>query len=98
MKEFDQLLAQLEDCHCAEGECQCDDVLDHLFELIDNQGVVPDAHRLLRHAAKCPSCSQEIKTELRVRGLLRSACCHDTAPEALRMRVSQLTYAVYTDR
>lgn len=94
MKEFDQLLAQLEDCHCSTGDCRCDDVLGYLFELIDNQGSVPDAHRLLRHAAQCPSCSQEIKTELRVRGLLRSACCHDTAPETLRMRVSRLTISV----
>lgn len=91
MTEFERLMAELEDCHCACGSCDCSEVLDNLFELLDRHVPTEDAHRLLRHGAECPTCSERIDAELRVRQTLRRSCCSDVAPAALRIRISQMT-------
>lgn len=91
MTQFDRLMEQLEDCHCASGTCDCSEVLDNLFELIDRHIPKEEAHRLLRHGSECPSCAERIKAELRVRETIRRSCCSDVAPAALRVRISQMT-------
>lgn len=91
MTQFDRLMAQLEDCTCSSGECECTEVLDNLFELCDCNIPTRDLHRLLRHGAECPSCKERIKAELRVRETIRRSCCSDVAPAALRVRISQMT-------
>ncbi|QJC21347.1 mycothiol system anti-sigma-R factor [Arcanobacterium buesumense] len=87
MKQFDELLAQLDECHCADVECDCSEVLAHLFELVDADMPASHAHRLLQHSAACAHCGETIRSEIRVRLALRRSCHGDTAPAELRARI-----------
>ncbi len=95
-KEFDDLVAQLEQCGCEGptcdcGNCQCDDVLDRLFELLDHEITESDARRLVKHSANCPTCVNRIEEEIAIRKVIRRGCCGESAPESLRMKITKIT-------
>ncbi|AJC69978.1 hypothetical protein V3M78_03575 [Trueperella pyogenes] len=93
-KEFDALLEKLEECTCGEEctctQCCCEDVLDHLFELLDEEICDADARRLLRHGANCGACRQRIEEEIMLRKVIRRGCCAPDAPESLRTKITRI--------
>ncbi|QOQ39265.1 mycothiol system anti-sigma-R factor [Trueperella pecoris] len=94
-KEFDQLVAKLEECSCAGTNCgckgcRCDEVLERLFELLDDEVCEEDAHRLLKHGRTCASCSTRIEEEILLRRVIRRGCCSESAPESLRMKITNI--------
>ncbi|SDU77656.1 mycothiol system anti-sigma-R factor [Arcanobacterium phocae] len=90
MKRFDELLAQLDECHCADIECDCSEVLTHLFELVDADMPTSQAERLLQHSAACDHCGEAIRSEIRVRLALQRSCHGDIAPAELRAKIVQV--------
>ena len=72
----------------------CEEVADHLFELLDAQMPVEAAARLRRHCETCPHCSELAEAEIHVREIVKRSCCTELAPVSLRMRVTN-QIAVY---
>jgi len=96
-KEFNELIAQLEGCGCESPECdcgqncQCEEVLDRLFGLLDYEITDADAARLVKHSANCPTCESRIEEEIVFRKVIRRGCCGESAPESLRMKITRIT-------
>lgn len=96
-KEFDELVARLENCGCESPgcdcgqDCQCDDVLERLFALLDHEITEADASLLVRHSAICPNCVSRIEEEIVIRKVIRRGCCGEDAPESLRMKIIKIT-------
>ncbi|WP_311590757.1 mycothiol system anti-sigma-R factor [Trueperella bernardiae] len=94
MKEFDELMSKLEACtchgECTCAQCGCEEVLDHLFELVDDEISDDDARRLLRHGVTCRACAARIEEEIVVRKVIRRGCCSQEAPESLRTKITRI--------
>ena len=75
-------------------EGSCEEVADHLFELLDAQMPLEAAARLRRHCETCPHCSELTEAEIHVREIVKRSCCAESAPVSLRMRVTN-QIAVY---
>ena len=75
-------------------EGSCEEVADHLFELLDAQMPLEAAARLRRHCETCPHCSELAEAEIHVREIVKRSCCAESAPVSLRMRVTN-QIAVY---
>lgn len=79
----------------------CQELLDHLYELVDGDEEALDARSralLAAHVAVCPSCRDALDAEQHVRELLRhcfSARAH--APAELRVRVVRMTTHMRAD-
>ncbi|HZK05434.1 MAG TPA: mycothiol system anti-sigma-R factor [Actinomycetaceae bacterium] len=72
-------------------ECNCNDFIERVFELLDAEVDGAEAEMLRAHVRKCAECTRLAEAEHHVRALLRRSC-QEHAPEALRMRVhAQLT-------
>ena len=89
-------LAALEACGAPGSflEGLCEEVADHLFELLDAQMPLEAAARLRRHCETCPHCSELAEAEIHVREIVKRSCCAESAPVSLRMRVTN-QIAVY---
>ncbi|MCI1675033.1 MAG: mycothiol system anti-sigma-R factor [Ancrocorticia sp.] len=80
-------------CGCGQAGCSCDEVAEHLFELLDAQMPEEQAERLKHHIATCPHCTQMAEAESHVRDIVRRSCC-ESAPSTLRVRITH-QLAVY---
>src|SRR3954452_3940674 len=70
----------------------CDDVLTHVFELLDHE--TSDARRgvIAEHLEDCSSCLREFGIEQEFKALVRRRCGGDVPPPSLRDRIKmQLT-------
>lgn len=68
----------------------CEDVVSHLFELIDDELGEDLAASLRAHARACPTCSAAADAERHIRAIIRRSCA-ESAPASLREKVvSQL--------
>ena len=68
-------------------DCGCDEVVNNLFALLDEQVPSEQASRLEQHRATCPSCTERVDAEIHIREILRRSCCGGAAPSTLRARV-----------
>ncbi|WP_295642768.1 mycothiol system anti-sigma-R factor [uncultured Corynebacterium sp.] len=66
---------------------KCDELLDVLYEYVDDNGGYEARKELQRHVDECPQCLQALGLEQQVRELLRS-CCSQPAPTELRTRIT----------
>ena len=66
--------------------CNCEELLEHLFEFVDSEMTEHDRERLRRHVEDCPTCREATDAETKIRVLLRRSC-QEVAPSALRLRV-----------
>lgn len=66
------------------GEDRC----HSLDEVVDGELSAAAADRLRRHVAQCPECAEEIERARRVKELVRRCCGSETAPRALRERIT----------
>ncbi|MDY5588366.1 MAG: hypothetical protein SPF30_00145 [Arcanobacterium sp.] len=102
-EHFAQLMAQLESCGCGPSGAAargaensealpsaCEPVLENLFELVDH--VMPEEleKMMLEHSAHCDHCGPAVSAEIKFREVLKRSCS-EHAPEALRVKISQLT-------
>ncbi len=72
----------------ADSGCSCEEVSDHLFELLDAQMPQEQAARLRKHMETCPHCNRLVEAETHVREILKRSCC-ESAPSTLRIRITQ---------
>lgn len=68
----------------------CEEVREHLFELLDQEMTRAQLARLSRHVAQCDQCSAAAQAEEHMRDIIRRSCCEE-APSYLRMRVTRIT-------
>ncbi|MGO1400891.1 MAG: mycothiol system anti-sigma-R factor [Flaviflexus sp.] len=71
-------------------ECTCEEVRDHLFELLDKEMEEDEMGRLKAHAESCPDCTEATEAEKHMREVIRRSCT-ESAPESLRAKVTGLT-------
>lgn len=74
----------------------CDEVLDHLYEFIDNELPDGDCARIRQHLDECGPCLREYGIEEAVKTLVKRSC-HEPAPEALRAKVLVTIQQVRTE-
>lgn len=68
----------------------CGEVLDHIFELLD-QALPSELERMMReHSAHCEHCGPAVTAEMRLREVIRRSCSEE-APASLRARVTAVT-------
>ncbi|MFT3943557.1 MAG: mycothiol system anti-sigma-R factor [Ancrocorticia sp.] len=71
-----------------EQGCSCEEVYDHLFELLDSQMPLEQAVRLNTHMENCSTCNRLAEAETHVREIVRRSCC-ESAPSTLRIKITQ---------
>jgi anti-sigma factor (TIGR02949 family) len=70
----------------------CEQVLERMYEFLDNELDTATGDAIRHHLAACEPCMDRIDVELAVRTLVRRCCGGDVAPSHLRTKiVSQLT-------
>lgn len=67
-------------------ECTCEEVRDHLFELLDREMTTEQMERLRQHAENCSDCTEAAQAERHMREIIRRSCS-ESAPESLRSKV-----------
>jgi anti-sigma factor (TIGR02949 family) len=67
-------------------ETPCADVLDHLYEYLDNEMGEGDCAKLRQHLDECSPCLDMYGLEAAIKALVKRSCC-DTAPADLRGKV-----------
>ncbi len=66
----------------------CEEVYNHLFELLDSQMPLAQASRMKSHMETCPTCHRLVEAETHVREIVRRSCC-ESAPSTLRIKITQ---------
>lgn len=67
-------------------DCNCGEILERLFQLLDAELDDAECTRLRDHIAHCPDCTRLADAERHVRQLIQRSCV-ERAPERLRLRV-----------
>ncbi|MEE6282700.1 mycothiol system anti-sigma-R factor [Georgenia sunbinii] len=68
------------------GPCNCEELLEQLYEFVDSEISEAQCARLREHVRLCPTCREATDAETHLRLLLRRSCA-ETAPTGLRLRV-----------
>ena len=66
--------------------CNCEELLEHLYEFVDSEMTDHDRDRLRRHVVNCPTCREATDAETRIRVILRRSS-QEVAPATHRLRV-----------
>ena len=70
----------------------CEQVLERMYEFLDNELDTATGDAIRHHLAACEPCLDRFDVELAVRTLVRRCCGDEVAPSHLRSKiVSQLT-------
>jgi mycothiol system anti-sigma-R factor len=65
----------------------CPEVLDLVYSYLDGELEAPDYAKIREHLDECGPCLREYGLEEVIKQLVHRHCGHDTAPEALRVKV-----------
>ncbi|WP_037573022.1 mycothiol system anti-sigma-R factor [Phaeacidiphilus oryzae] len=68
-------------------DTDCGEVLDHLYEFLDNEMGEDDYAKLRQHFDECSPCLQKYGLEQAIKALVKRSCGCDTAPSDLRGKV-----------
>jgi anti-sigma factor (TIGR02949 family) len=68
-------------------ETDCGEVLDHLYEFLDNEMDEGDCAKLREHFEECSPCLEKYGLEQHIKALIKRSCGCDTAPSDLRSKV-----------
>lgn len=68
-------------------ETPCREVLDHLYEYLDNEMDEGDCAKLRQHFDECSPCLQKYGLEQAIKALVKRSCGCDPAPSDLRSKV-----------
>ncbi|MFF4427440.1 mycothiol system anti-sigma-R factor [Streptomyces sp. NPDC001549] len=65
----------------------CGEVLDHLYELLDNELSDGDSADLRKHLEECSSCLENYGVAYTIKRLVKRTCGYDDVPTDLRAKV-----------
>ncbi|WP_340558133.1 mycothiol system anti-sigma-R factor [Streptomyces sp. GSL17-111] len=68
-------------------ETDCSEVLDHLYEYLDQEMPDADREKLAEHFDECSPCLEKYGLEQAVKKLVKRCCGHDDVPTDLRSKV-----------
>ncbi|UGY93545.1 mycothiol system anti-sigma-R factor [Streptomyces gobiensis] len=68
-------------------ETDCSEVLDHLYEYLDQEMPHIDREKLAEHFDECSPCLEKYGLEQAVKKLVKRCCGHDDVPTDLRSKV-----------
>ncbi|MFJ9696527.1 mycothiol system anti-sigma-R factor [Kitasatospora sp. NPDC101183] len=68
-------------------ETECGEVLDHLYEFLDNEMAEGDCAKLREHFEECSPCLRQYGLEQAIKALIKRSCGCDDAPADLRGKV-----------
>ena len=67
-------------------ETPCSEVLDRVYEFIDDELPTADCAKIKHHLEECGPCLREFGIEEEVKSVVKRSCS-DPAPESLRVKV-----------
>ncbi|MBO8186939.1 mycothiol system anti-sigma-R factor [Streptomyces spirodelae] len=68
-------------------ETDCSEVLDHLYEYLDQEMPDGDCAKFKEHFDECSPCFEKYGLEREVKKLVKRCCGHDDVPSDLRAKV-----------
>jgi anti-sigma factor (TIGR02949 family) len=68
-------------------ETDCREVLDHLYEFLDNEMPEGDCAKLRDHFDECSPCLEKYGLEQAIKALIKRSCGCDATPADLRAKV-----------
>ncbi|MFE4975082.1 mycothiol system anti-sigma-R factor [Kitasatospora sp. NPDC056651] len=68
-------------------ETECGEVLDHLYEFLDNEMPEGDCAKLRVHFEECSPCLKQYGLEQAIKALIKRSCGCDDTPADLRGKV-----------
>ncbi|GAA1157094.1 anti-sigma factor (TIGR02949 family) [Kitasatospora gansuensis] len=68
-------------------DTDCGEVLDHLYELLDNEMAEGDCAKLKVHFEECSPCLAEYGLEQAIKALVKRSCSSEHSPADLRGKV-----------
>ena len=68
-------------------ETDCSEVLDRVFEYLDNEMGELDCAKIAQHLRECGPCLEEYDLDKALKALIRRSCACEPAPEELRTRI-----------
>ncbi|MFF4379403.1 mycothiol system anti-sigma-R factor [Kitasatospora sp. NPDC001547] len=68
-------------------ETECGEVLDHLYEFLDNEMPEGDCAKLRVHFEECSPCLKQYGLEQAIKALIKRSCGCDDTPTDLRSKV-----------
>ncbi|MFI6443136.1 mycothiol system anti-sigma-R factor [Kitasatospora sp. NPDC050543] len=68
-------------------DTDCGEVLDHLYEFLDNEMAEGDCAKLREHFEECSPCLEKYGLEQAIKALIKRSCGCDDTPSDLRGKV-----------
>ncbi|MDH6575582.1 mycothiol system anti-sigma-R factor [Kitasatospora sp. MAP5-34] len=68
-------------------DTECGEVLDHLYEFLDNEMNEGDCAKLRVHFEECSPCLEKYGLEQAIKALIKRSCGCDDTPSDLRSKV-----------
>ncbi|MEU4682105.1 mycothiol system anti-sigma-R factor [Streptomyces xinghaiensis] len=68
-------------------EIDCSEILDHLYEFLDQEMPAGDRAKFETHIDECSPCLEKYGLEQAVKKLVKRCCGHDDVPTDLRSKV-----------
>ncbi|GAA2098797.1 hypothetical protein GCM10009759_30110 [Kitasatospora saccharophila] len=79
-------------------ETECGEVLDHLYEFLDNEMPEGDCVKLRVHFDECSPCFEKYGLEQAIKALIKRSCGCDDTPTDLRAKVLARIDSIRTQR
>jgi len=67
-------------------DTNCRDVLDRVYEFLDNELGEPDYAKIKQHLVECGPCLRQFDLDEAVKALVRRSCS-EAAPDQLRLKI-----------
>jgi len=68
-------------------ETDCSEVLDRVYEYLDNELEALDCAKIKQHLDECGPCLQQYDLDLALKALIRRSCACEPAPQELRTKI-----------
>ena len=79
-------------------DTDCREVLDRVFEYLDNEMAELDCAKIKQHLEECGPCLQEYDLDQALKALVKRSCAHEEAPVQLRTsimaRITTIRYEI----
>jgi len=68
-------------------DTDCREVLDRVFEYLDDEMAELDCAKIKQHLEECGPCLQEYNLDTALKALIRRSCACEPAPDELRTKI-----------
>ncbi|MGN6611115.1 MAG: mycothiol system anti-sigma-R factor [Angustibacter sp.] len=68
-------------------ETDCSEVLDRVYEYLDNEMEELDCAKIRQHLDECGPCLKQYDLDLALKALIRRSCACEPAPQELRTKI-----------